>query len=88
MNTHDYRIKKSQFLSYILKVARGNTIIIAYTTVNGTRYIWYINDNWVVVISFVVSTFVGYLIKFLIKVREQKINKKTKNIITTRGVVS
>ena len=85
MNTHDYRIKKSQFLSYILKVARGNTIIIAYTTVNGTRYIWYINDNWVVVISFVVSTFVGYLIKFLIKVREQKINKKTKNIITTRG---
>lgn len=75
--------RKSQFFNYILKVVRGNTIIIAYTTVNGTRYIWYINDNYVFVISFVVSTFLGYLIKFLIKVRKQKI--KTKNIITTRG---
>jgi hypothetical protein len=37
------------------------------------------------VISFVVTTSLGFLIKFLIKLKREKVKKKTKNINTLRG---
>jgi hypothetical protein len=64
-------------LRYILEFSLGDNIIISYTTKNGTRYIYYINDNWLIVISFILSTFILFLIKLMWK--------KTRNISNPRG---
>jgi hypothetical protein len=61
----------------ILEFFLGDNLIISHTTKNGTRYIYYINDNWLIVISFILSTFLLFLIKLMWK--------KTKNIINSRG---
>jgi hypothetical protein len=55
----------------------GDTIIIGYTTKSGARYTLYINDNWIVLIAFIVTCTTVSLIK--------RKWKKTKLLPHTRG---
>jgi hypothetical protein len=41
----------------------GDTIVVSYTTKCGIEYTWYINDNWLMLIAFLVSAGITSLIK-------------------------
>jgi hypothetical protein len=75
-----YRLAQARalnYLAYILKFLGGDTIIIGYTTKSGTRYTLYINDNWIVLITFIVTCTTVSLIK--------RKWKKPKMVPQTRG---
>ena len=65
------------YISYILKFLGGDTVIIGYTTKSGVRYTLFINDNWIVLITFIVTCTTVSLIK--------RKWKKTKLLPHTRG---
>jgi hypothetical protein len=75
-----YQLARSRtlnYLGYILKFLGGDTIIIGYTTKSGIRYTFYINDNWIVLVTFILTCTTVSLIK--------RKWKKTKLLPHTRG---
>jgi membrane protein implicated in regulation of membrane protease activity len=57
------RARRASLVRYILEILAGDTIIVSYTTKGGIEYTWYINDNWLMLIAFIVSAGITSLIK-------------------------
>lgn len=71
-------MNEKKYKSLVLDFLKGSTIVFSYTTLDGTKYTWFINDNYVFVVSIVITVSIGCLVKFLIKLNRYRVEGKTR----------